>query len=69
MHLQWLKGTELQDKLEEANIMLKEAKDEIAALKETNLQFSSSPGEPTHVEVSSGFIRGTCDMVFCSMNQ
>ena len=44
--------TELQEKLDEASVLLKEAKDENLALKNESIQPSSSlPNDPTQVEV------------------
>ncbi len=52
---------ELQDKLEDASVLLKEAKDENVALKNVNVVQNYSPGEHTQVEV--------CDSIhFCAQN-
>lgn len=48
-----LKMTEMQDKVDETSVLLKEAKDENVALKDQAVQLSSSSslGDSTHVEV------------------
>ena len=45
--------TELQEKLDDVAVLLKESKDENSALKEANLHQSSSPGESTQADVSN----------------
>lgn len=51
-----LKMTELQEKLEETSVLLKESKDENTALKEQAVQLSSSSslGDSSQVEVRCG---------------
>ena len=54
-----VKMTELQEKLEETSVLLKESKDENVGLKEQAVQFSSSSslGDSSQVEVRCGKVR------------